>query len=53
PFTVVIPSLIGGHVILWGAICAVTLVGLIPEIVMVLLLQKHIVRGLTLGAIKG
>jgi len=53
PFTVIIPSLIGGHVILWGAIAAVTLVGLIPEIILIILLQRYLVRGLTLGAIKG
>ncbi len=52
PFTVVIPGLIYGHNILWGAISAVTLVGLIPEIIIALMLQKHIVRGLTLGAIR-
>jgi multiple sugar transport system permease protein len=53
PFTVIIPSLIGGHAILWGAISAVTLIGLIPEIILIILLQRHLVRGLTLGAIKG
>lgn len=53
PFTVIIPSLIGGHVILWGAIAAVTLVGLIPTIILVLVLQRHLIRGLTFGAIKG
>jgi multiple sugar transport system permease protein len=53
PFTVIIPSLVGGHVILWGAIAAVTFVGLIPEIILIILLQRHLVRGLTLGAIKG
>ncbi|MEM3815552.1 MAG: carbohydrate ABC transporter permease [Candidatus Bathyarchaeia archaeon] len=53
PFTVIIPSLIGGHVILWGAIAAVTLVGLIPTVILVLMLQRHLIRGLTFGAIKG
>lgn len=50
---VVIPGLVYGHAILWGAICAVTLVGIIPEIVIALILQKYLVRGLTLGAIRG
>jgi len=50
---VVIPGLVMGHSILWGAICAVTLVGVLPEILIVLFLQKYLVRGLTLGAIRG
>jgi len=50
---VVIPGLVMGHSILWGAICAVTLIGVLPEILIVLFLQKYLVRGLTLGAIRG
>lgn len=53
PFTVIIPSLIGGHVILWGAIAAVTLVGILPIIILAVAIQRHLIRGLTLGAIKG
>jgi len=50
---VVIPGLVYGHSILWGAICAVTLVGVLPAILIALFLQKYLVRGLTLGAIRG
>ena len=50
---VVIPGLVMGHSILWGAICAVTLIGVLPEILIVLFLQRYLVRGLTLGAIRG
>ena len=50
---VVIPGLVYGHSILWGAIGGVTLVGILPEIAIALFLQKYLVRGLTMGALKG
>ena len=53
PLTVVITSLIGGHEILWGEISAVGTMASIPAIVLAIFLQKYLVRGLTLGAVKG
>jgi len=53
PLTVVITSLIGGHEILWGEISAVGTMASIPVIALAIFLQRYLVRGLTLGAIKG
>jgi multiple sugar transport system permease protein len=48
-----IPSLVGGHEILWGEIAAAGIIAIIPGILLALLLQRYLVRGLTLGAVKG
>ena len=53
PITVVIPNLIGGHEILWAEISALALVASLPIIIFAILLQKYLIRGLTLGAVKG
>lgn len=52
PITVVIPNLIGGHEILWAEISALSLMASTPIIIFALFLQKYLVRGLTLGAVK-
>ena len=50
---VLIPCLIGGHEILWGAISAMGLLSIIPPVLIAILLQKYVIRGMTFGAIKG
>ena len=50
---VLIPCLIGGHEILWGAISAMGLLSIIPPVLIAVLLQKYVIRGMTFGAIKG
>lgn len=52
PLTVMIPSLVGGHEILWGQIAAAGTVAIVPGILLAIFLQRYIVRGLTLGAVK-
>jgi len=51
--TIIVPSLVGGHEILWGEIAAVGTLAIIPGVLLSLLLQKYLVRGLSLGAVKG
>lgn len=51
--TVMVPSLVGGHEILWGEIAASGVIAIIPGVALALLLQRYLIRGLTLGAIKG
>jgi multiple sugar transport system permease protein len=51
--TIIVPSMVGGHEILWGEIAAIGTVAIIPGILLALLLQRYLVRGLTLGAVKG
>jgi multiple sugar transport system permease protein len=43
----------GEHTVPWGEIAAASLVTTAPLVVMVLLFQRHIVTGLSSGAIKG
>jgi len=51
--TIIVPSLVGGHEILWGQVAAVGTIAIIPGVALALLLQRYLVRGLTLGAVKG
>jgi multiple sugar transport system permease protein len=51
--TVGIPGLITPHGTLWGQVAAVAVVATLPIIVFTMLVQKHLVRGLTFGAVKG
>jgi multiple sugar transport system permease protein len=50
--TIIVPSLVGGHEILWGEIAAIGMVAILPGILLSLLLQRYLVRGLSMGAIK-
>jgi multiple sugar transport system permease protein len=51
--TVAIPGLVTPHGTLWGQVAAVAVVATIPIILFTVLVHKHLVRGLTFGAIKG
>jgi multiple sugar transport system permease protein len=53
PLTVVIPAMVGADTILWERVYATSLIAIAPVIVLSLLLQKYLVRGLTFGAVKG
>ncbi|GAA0613481.1 carbohydrate ABC transporter permease [Paenochrobactrum glaciei] len=53
PLTVGIPGLITPHGTLWGQVAAVAIVATLPIILFTFLVQKHLVRGLTFGAVKG
>src|SRR6218665_3923498 len=50
---VAIPLLITAQGVRWGEMAVVGMVALLPVLVVVFLLQKQIVRGLTMGAVKG
>ncbi|MCC5947917.1 MAG: carbohydrate ABC transporter permease [Nitriliruptoraceae bacterium] len=50
---VALSSLVGGSQILWGQIGALAIVAIIPVVLIAILLQRYVVRGLTLGAVKG
>ncbi len=48
-----IPKLITSQGVRWGEMAVVGMTALIPVLAVVFVLQRHIVRGLTLGAVKG
>ena len=50
---VAVPKLITSQGVKWGELSIVGIVALVPVLVVVFLLQRHIVRGLTMGAVKG
>jgi multiple sugar transport system permease protein len=47
------PGLVTALGTYWGQLCAVSTVIAIPVIIMAILLQRYLVQGLTLGAVKG
>jgi multiple sugar transport system permease protein len=49
---VLISGLHSSHGVLWSELSALAAVGLIPIIILALFAQKHLVRGMTLGAVK-
>jgi multiple sugar transport system permease protein len=50
---VAVPELITTQGVRWGPLAIVGTLSLVPVMLAVFLLQKHIVRGLTMGAVKG
>jgi ABC-type glycerol-3-phosphate transport system permease component len=38
--------------VLWGQMAAATIVAALPQLLLSLMVQKYIVRGLTMGAVK-
>lgn len=48
-----IPKLITAQGVRWGEMAVVGMTALLPVLAVVFVLQRHIVRGLTLGAVKG
>jgi multiple sugar transport system permease protein len=50
---VAFPLLITTQGVRWGEMAIVGVISLLPVLIAVFLLQKHIVRGLTMGAVKG
>ena len=43
----------GAHLTQWGLVFAASLIAMMPTIILYIALQRHFVRGLTAGAIKG
>jgi len=52
PLTVAIPSFIGQYGAQWQLLMAASLLATVPVVVMFLLVERHLVRGLGAGAIK-
>jgi len=52
PVTVGAIQFISYEQVLWGQMAAASLVSVLPQLILSLFVQKYIVRGLTMGAIK-
>jgi ABC-type glycerol-3-phosphate transport system permease component len=49
---VTIAKFVQPYTILWGQLSAAVVIQVVPMLIIVFLLQRHIVRGMTLGAVK-
>jgi len=52
PVTVGAIQFISYEQVLWGQMAAASLVAVLPQLILSLFVQKYIVRGLTMGAIR-
>jgi multiple sugar transport system permease protein len=52
PITVGAIQFISYESVLWGQMAAASLVSIIPQLLAAIFIQKYIVRGLTMGAVK-
>jgi len=52
-FPVLIQTFMSGPFVNWSAMSAGGTLAVVPVLVLSLIIQKHIVAGLTLGAVKG
>ena len=52
-FPIVIPTFTGGSQTLWNLVMAFSLVAMTPPVVLFIALRRYMVRGLSLGVIKG
>jgi multiple sugar transport system permease protein len=53
PITVAALTYIGSDTFHYGQIAVASIIAILPEIILCLLIQKHLVRGLSFGAVKG
>lgn len=53
PSTVGTLGFISYESVLWGQMAAATIITILPPLILTLLIQKYLVRGLTLGAVRG
>jgi multiple sugar transport system permease protein len=52
-FPVVIPTFTGGSQTLWNLVMAFSLVAMAPPVILFIILRRYMVRGLSLGVVKG
>jgi multiple sugar transport system permease protein len=52
PLSVHLPNYFGKYTVFWGEIGASSVIAMLPMFVMSLVVQRYLVRGLTLGAVK-
>jgi multiple sugar transport system permease protein len=52
PLSVALPNLFGKQMVMWGQVGAMSLIAVAPLLVLSVLVQRYLVRGLTMGAVK-
>lgn len=52
-FPLVIPTFASGSSILWNQVMAFTVIAMLPPILLFIVLRKYMIRGLSLGVVKG
>lgn len=52
PLSVFLPSLFGKQMVMWGEVGALSVMAILPLFVLSFLVQRYLVRGLTMGAVK-
>jgi multiple sugar transport system permease protein len=52
PLAVQLPMFFGKQMVMWGEVGALSVMAILPLFVMSLLVQRYLVRGLTMGAVK-
>jgi len=52
PLSVYLPNFFGKQMIMWGEVGSLSTIAIVPMFILSLLVQRYLVRGLTLGAIK-
>jgi multiple sugar transport system permease protein len=52
PLSVFLPNFFGKMMVQWGAVGAMSIMAMLPLFVMSLFVQRYLVRGLTMGAVK-
>ena len=52
-FTIVIPTFTHGSQTLWNLQMAFSLIAMLPPLVLFVVLRRYMVRGLSLGVVKG
>ena len=52
PITVGLLSFIGTNEVQWGLMAAATVIAIAPALILSMLVQRYMIRGLTFGAVK-
>ena len=52
PLSVLLPNYFGKYTVFWGEIGATSIMAMLPMFIMSLIVQRYLVRGLTMGAVK-
>jgi len=52
PLSVYLPNFFGKYTVFWGEIGATSVMAMLPLFILSLVMQRYLVRGLTLGAVK-